>query len=63
MEFIERHYNRCRLHSALGYRSLANFEARGEQGTAYGGAGMIFHQRIVRCTALSQQGYHPSDRG
>ncbi len=25
-EFIERHYDRCRLHSALGYRSPEEFE-------------------------------------
>ena len=29
-EFIERYYNRCRLHSALGYRSPEEFEKQAE---------------------------------
>ena len=29
-EFIERYYNRCRLHSALGYRSPEEFEKQSE---------------------------------
>ena len=32
-EFIERYYNRCRLHSALEYRSPEEFEKRSESGS------------------------------
>ena len=42
-EFIEQYYNRCRLHSALGYRSPEEFEQRMEQSaTASLGASMRF---------------------
>ena len=30
-EFIERYYNRCRMHSALGYRSPEGFEKEASQ--------------------------------
>jgi transposase InsO family protein len=33
-EFIEHYYNRCRLHSALGYRPPEEFEKESEQGNA-----------------------------
>jgi putative transposase len=29
--FIEHYYKRCRLHSALGYRSPEDFESKSEQ--------------------------------
>jgi len=29
-QFIKRYYNRCRLHSGLGYRSPEEFEKRSE---------------------------------
>ena len=48
-EFIERYYNRCRLHSALGYRSPEEFEQAATE-TASLGARMSFfrHEEIFR---------------
>jgi hypothetical protein len=48
-EFIERYYNRCRLHSALGYRSPEEFE-QAATGAVCRGASMSFfrHEEIFR---------------
>ena len=49
--FIERYYNRCRLHSALGYRPPEEFEAAiHAAATASEGATMSFfrHREIYR---------------
>src|SRR5579862_6720355 len=35
--FIEHYYNRCRLHSALGYRPPEEFESKSEQRDAESG--------------------------
>src|SRR6202140_2822700 len=40
--FIEQYYNRCRLHSALGYRSPEEFEQQLESATTFAGATMSF---------------------
>src|SRR5262249_44108072 len=49
-EFIERYYNFCRLHSALGYRSPEEFERRTLIQTTSLGATMSFwrHEKIYR---------------
>ena len=40
--FIEQYYNRCRLHSALGYRSPEEFEREPSTGVNSAGATMSF---------------------
>lgn len=49
-EFIERYYNRCRLHSALGYRPPEEFEAAAQPETTPPGATLSFfrHEKIYR---------------
>jgi putative transposase len=48
--FIERYYNRCRLHSALGYRSPEEFEREASAAINSAGATMSFfrHGEIFR---------------
>ena len=41
-EFIERYYNRCRLHSALDYRTPEEFDQVVTTETTSTGASMIF---------------------
>jgi hypothetical protein len=40
--FIDQYYNRCRLHSALGYKPPEEFEQAHESATASSGATMSF---------------------
>ncbi len=67
-EFIERYYNRCRLHSALGYRPPEEFEqvAAINQAGGCGAASMSFsrHGEIYRWdgeTAKAASPAHPID--
>jgi putative transposase len=48
--FIEQYYNRCRLHSALGYRPPEEFEREANTGVNSAGATMSFfrHGEIYR---------------
>lgn len=49
-EFMERYYNRCRLHSALGYRPPEEFEQAARTEVISAGATMSFfrHEEIHR---------------
>ena len=53
--FIEQYYNRCRLHSALGYRPPEEFEQEASPGISSAGATMSFfrHKEIYRPIADS----------
>jgi putative transposase len=56
--FVEQYYNRCRLHSALGYRSPEEFERETNTGVNAAGATMSFfrHEEIYQ----SDEGRKPN---
>jgi putative transposase len=48
-EFVDRYYNRCRLHSALGYQSPEEFEQTATEAVSLGASMSFFrHEEIYR---------------
>ena len=64
-EFIEQYYNRCRLHSALGYRPPEEFEQAANTATTSNGASMSFfrHEEIYRSDVGSLSNGKPTEAG
>ncbi len=64
-DFIERYYNRCRLHSALGYRPPEEFERAARTETACAGATMSFfrHEEIYRSDGKRLMNGKPTEVG
>jgi putative transposase len=63
--FIEQYYNRCRLHSALGYRPPEEFEQEASPGISSAGATMSFfrHKEIYQSDVGSiSSGERPKSR-
>ncbi|HYT20463.1 MAG TPA: IS3 family transposase [Candidatus Polarisedimenticolia bacterium] len=62
--FIEQYYNRCRLHSALGYRSPEEFEREAKNGVNSAGATMSFfrHGEIYQSDVGNSSGERPKSR-
>jgi transposase InsO family protein len=62
--FIEQYYNRCRLHSALGYRPPEEFERESSTGIDSAGAIMSFfrHGEIYQSDVGNSSGEQPKSR-
>jgi len=64
-DFIVRYYNRCRLHSALGYRPPEEFEQTAASDATNAGATMSFfrHEEIYRSDVRSPIDGKPAGTG
>jgi hypothetical protein len=64
-DFIERYYNRCRPHSALGYRPPDEFEQAARSGDSVAGATMSFfrHPEIYRSEGKTLLNGKPTEAG
>ena len=64
-EFIEQYYNRCRLHSALGYRPPEEFEQAAQVEATSAGATMSFfrHEEIYRSDGQFLNDGKPTEAG
>ena len=64
-DFVERYYNRCRLHSALGYRPPEEFEQAAALDGISAGATMSFfrHEEIYRSDGRSLTDGKPTEAG
>jgi Integrase core domain len=59
--FIEQYYNRCRLHSALGYRSPEEFEREANTGVNSAGATMSFFRHGRAISPMEEENVAGSD--
>ena len=60
--FIEQYYNRCRLHSALGYRPPEEFEQQANAGVHSAGATMSFFRHGRSTRPIREETVAGSDR-
>jgi putative transposase len=62
-EFIEQYYNRQRLHSALGYRSLEEFERQTAEGNRADGSGATVGSLHEVLSKIQTSRYEQSENG